>query len=94
MAKGKRTDDNQQVIISALRQVGCSVLDLSPIGKGCPDLLVGRAGRLYLLEVKNRAGKNKVNVLQAAWHERWPGMVAVVHDYREALKAIGADWSE
>jgi hypothetical protein len=90
----KRVDANQATIVAVLRQVGCSVLDLSPIGKGCPDLLVGRAGRLFLLEVKNPAGKNKVNPLQAAWHEQWPAMVAVVHDYREALRAVGASWEE
>ena len=34
----KRTDFNQQEIINALRAIGCSVQDLSQVGRGCPDL--------------------------------------------------------
>lgn len=91
----KRVDGNQRAIVDSLRQVGCSVLDLSPIGHGCPDLLVGHpaTGRLRLLEVKNPQGKNRVNDLQRQWHEGWPGLVAIVRSPEEALRAMGIGWS-
>src|ERR1700677_1842760 len=48
-----RTDANQSQIVSDLRKMGCSVLILSNIGQGCPDLLVGFRGFNYLFEVKD-----------------------------------------
>lgn len=47
------TDGNQAAIVAALRSVGCSVVDLSATGGGVPDLLVGRVGVTFLLEVKD-----------------------------------------
>ena len=93
MSAAKRVDGNHAEIVRALRQVGCSILDLSPIGHGCPDLLAGRAGRLYLLEVKNPQGRNRVNEQQQAWHAGWPGLVAVVRSVDEALRAVGVEVS-
>lgn len=47
-----RADGNQQEIVQALRDTGHSVVVLSQVGNGCPDLLVGRAGVMLLMEVK------------------------------------------
>ena len=86
-----RIDQNQPEIIAALEAVGCLVMDLSPIGGGCPDLLVSFRDTLYLLEVKNPKTRGKLNKLQQAWHENWKGRpVSVVYSVEEALHAIGA----
>ena len=37
-----RVDSNQPEIVATLRGMGCSVQHLHAVGKGVPDLLVGR----------------------------------------------------
>lgn len=84
----RRTDANQAEIVAALRKVGCSVLDLSAEGGGCPDLLVSFGGILHLVEIKTKNGK--LNKLQDAWHDAWRGRrPIVVRSVDEALRTIG-----
>ena len=85
-----KTDDNQQEIIDALRAIGASVQDLSKVGGGCADILVGHWGKNYLLEVKNPDTKGKLSTNQKVWHKNWRGHVAVVRTVEEAFRAIGA----
>lgn len=47
----RRRDDCEAGIVAALRAVGATVQTLDETG--CPDLLVGHAGKLYLLEAKD-----------------------------------------
>jgi len=68
----RRTDENQREIMQALRTLGFCVFDLSNVGRGCPDLLVGRKGRIWLIEVKNTAGRNRIGEAQAAFAIDWP----------------------
>ena len=84
----RRTDENQESIVAALRAVGCSVECLHAVGKGVPDLLVGlRNGVNLLLEVKSATGK--LTPEQQEWHAKWRGHVAVVRSIEEALRAVG-----
>lgn len=77
--------------MAVLRQVGATVVDLSAVGKGCPDLLVGHRGVTYLLEVKNVKGKNKTTPDQDVFYAWWRGApVTIVRTADEALQAIGA----
>jgi Holliday junction resolvase len=86
MRRAAKVDANQEQIVSALRAAGATVQSLASIGKGCPDLLVARAGRMWLLEVKE--GKGKVNDLQSKWHIQWNAPVHVVYGAEDALKVI------
>ena len=89
--RGRKTDANQSSIVSALRQVGASVVDLSAVGKGVPDLLVGFRGRTYLLEVKNKAGRNRLTADQNVFMAWWRGVPPViVYNEDDALIAIDA----
>ena len=84
-----RADKNQSEIVAGLRDIGASVLILSQVGGGCPDLLVGFRGQNHLLEVKD-AGY-KLSWKQQNWFNIWQGQKAVVvYNLPEALKAIGA----
>jgi hypothetical protein len=89
MRRRAKVDANQAAIVEALRALGCSVQSLATTGEGVPDLLVGRDGANYLLEVKNRKARGKLNERQRAWHGAWRGQVAVVRNVGEALQAIG-----
>lgn len=88
-ATPRRTDANQAEIVDALRKVGCSVMDLSHVGRGCPDILVSdRQQRLHLMEIKT--AKGKLNKRQQEWHDKWQGpRPFVVRTVEEALAAIG-----
>jgi hypothetical protein len=88
-----KRDANQADIVAALFAAGCTVQDLHAVGGGCPDLLVGRIGRTYLIEVKapkNLRGDPKpLTPDQVSWHSSWRGQVAVVTTPEEALRAVG-----
>ena len=91
MRRKARVDENQQEIVNALRQVGCSVVSLAPIGDGCPDLLVGHRGRNLLLEVKDGAkppSKRKLTPDEEEWIGNWRGQVAVVYEVDDALELL------
>lgn len=90
-----KSDANTPAIVAALRDAGCSVAYiLSRPGSGqggLPDLLVGRGGVTYLLEVK--APKvGKLSDDQRRWHREWRGrFVDVVTTIEEALIAVEAN---
>lgn len=79
----------------ALRSAGCSVDFWGVLGS--PDLVVGRAGVTYLIEVKQPLGPRggsgqdgqQLNDLQLAWHRKWRGHVTVVRSVTEAFQVVG-----
>ena len=91
--RAARVDNNQTEIVEALRRMGATVQDLSPVGKGCPDILVGFQGRNVLMEIKRpdgpkggRAGRH-LTTDQKLWHLRWRGQVCIVRTVDEAIQA-------
>jgi len=81
-----RADHNQDEIVEGLKKLGCSVVKLTMVGGGCPDLLIGAHGRDYLIEIK--AGGNRLNNDQKRFHALWRGQIAIAHDLSEAIKII------
>src|SRR6185295_20190544 len=53
MRRAAAVDANQPSVVDTLRRAGCVVECLHSVGGGVPDLLVGRRGVVYLLEVKD-----------------------------------------
>lgn len=91
MRRAARTDANQQEIVHGLRQSGCTVLDLSAVGCGCPDILVGRAGHNWLFEIKDGSkppSARKLTIPEQAFFAMWRGNVQVVKSLDEAIDAI------
>jgi hypothetical protein len=82
----KRVDENQADIIEALRDIGVSVFDLHEIGKGCPDILCGFAGRNILLEIK--CGNARLNDKERKFKDSWKGQYAVVRTPEEAIELM------
>ena len=92
MRRAAKIDDNQNEIVYALRNAGCSVVSLAAVGKGCPDILVGRAAFNYLLEIKDGekpASARKLRPEQKDFFITWHGHVRVVNNVDEALAAVG-----
>jgi hypothetical protein len=84
MRWAKKRDLNENSIVEALEAIGCDVLKASDV-----DLIVGRAGKNFLLEVKQPKGA-KLQPIQKRLRQSWRGQYAIVTTPIEALKAIGA----
>ena len=85
MRYAKRVDANQDAIVSALRAAGAYVWII-----GLPvDLLVGYAGKTFLVECKDGPRK-RLTPLQADFFESWTGGTLCRVDGPEAaLRMIG-----
>lgn len=92
MRRRAKVDANHAEIVAALRQAGATVQSLAEIGDGCPDLLVGLAGKTVLIEVKDSAqppSKRQLTDDQLRWHGAWTGgTLAVVCDVESALRVL------
>lgn len=94
MRRAARTDGNHREIADIARALGCSVLDLSRVGNGCPDLLIGAymGHRVnWLVEVKDSTKPPSKRVLtpdQKVFHETWRGQVCVVTCVDDLLALI------
>ncbi len=82
-----RVDGNQVCITNDLQMLSCSVQDLSMVGRGCPDIIVGFQNKNYLFEIKNIKGK--LNQRQQHWHALWQGQVSVIRTLEDAIEIIG-----
>jgi Holliday junction resolvase len=83
MKKYGKVDNNQNEIVSTLRTCGYSVVSCASMGNGFPDLIAGKAGRNYLIEVKS--GRGKLTRQQVVWHDEWQGQVIVIRDVDELM---------
>lgn len=86
-----RTDGNQTEIVAGLRARGHSVLVMSGLGKGAPDILVGRHGQNVLVELKDPTqppSKRKLTPDEKVWHAAWRGQVIVATHIDEIIDAF------
>ena len=79
---GNQRDANEPEIVKALEQIGCSVMRLDT---PC-DLLVGRQGRTFLLEVKSATGTLTPD--QEKFTDTWRGQFNVVRSVDDAIAAV------
>lgn len=83
-----RRDANQDEIVRAFEQLGCSVADTSALGDDFPDIVVGTAGRNLLVEIKTDAGK--LSHGQDGFRERWRGRYDVVRNCGDVVLLVQA----
>lgn len=80
-------DKNHIAIQKAIKKLGCTVVDLAAVGRGCPDILVGIEGKTnrynLLFEIKSIKGRLRKG--QKEFHEQWAGKVAVIRTVEEAV---------
>jgi len=86
MRRAAKVDLVQAEIVAALRAAGCSVQII-----GFPvDILAGRAGVTYVLELKSGPKKRgDLTPAQVEFFRDWRGHAAVVCSVEEALSAVG-----
>jgi len=69
MARARRKDANQSEIEQVFKDAGCSVLDMSRLGDGVPDLLIGTPqGACFLVEVKTKRLQRSNGMLNTERH--------------------------
>jgi len=68
----KRVDENQKQLVHTFIALGASVLNLSTVGRGCPDLLIGYKGKSILVEIK-RNSKSTFTDPQVKFMQEWRG---------------------
>lgn len=79
-----RADKVHPEIANALRGCGCSVVSLSQVGAGVPDLLCGIEGRTFLVEVKSppaishRSARTELTDDQVTFRNSWRGASAFI----------------
>lgn len=72
MRRAAKVDVNHAEIVSEFRRLGASVIDLSRVGGGVPDLCIGVAQRTALVEIKKDA-KAKFTPDQLDFMTYWNG---------------------
>lgn len=91
MRKKGRTDANQTLIVKQLRQLGYSVYITSMVGKGFPDLVIGKRNKNYLVELKDGSkppSARKLTTDEIDFIDKWHGDVIVAHDLDGILNQI------
>jgi len=85
--KHGRRDANHAQIVKAYRDLGCTVFDLADAALGCPDLLVGFAGKTCLVEVKTEEGTltPKQRLFLDAWRG---GAVTIVRTTDDVIQHV------
>lgn len=81
-------DSNHREVVEALEHAGCSVLVVNLDF----DILVGRAGKNYMLEIKDgKKSPSRQRLTGAAQklHNRWKGTICTVSSVEAALVAVG-----
>lgn len=93
-------DGNHKEIMDALAAAGVSVLDLSGVGQGCPDVLAATPSFMALLEIKRPLGPKTsaethddardLTEAQVKFLAKWRGpKVWIVRSVAEALDVFG-----
>ena len=96
MRSRAKKDDNQDDIVAALRKMGASVWITSQMGNGSPDLVVGYAGKNYLIEVKDGSkppSAQKLTGDESKFHDGWGGNIFVVKSVDDAIDLIFGKYS-
>jgi hypothetical protein len=89
-----RLDANHKEIRAAFEKLGCSVADLSMVGKGLGDLLVGYGGLCIVCEVKDGAkppSARKLTPDEEKFRMNWTGgyrLVTCLDDVAETVEVL------
>ncbi len=91
MRRAARVDENQGLIVKALRACGATVRIITQ-GDGIPDLLVGYRGHTILMEVKDGnkpPSARQLTTAEQIFFDQWTGgKLFIVNSVEEALDVL------
>lgn len=85
-----RVDANQPQIVEAFRDLGCSVLIVSPLKK-CGDLLVGKNKKNVLVEIKDGSkppSARKLTKDEREFRDSWRGYAVTVETLDDVIALV------
>ena len=88
MRRNAKADDNQPQIVKAFRQLGYSVAHTHTIGKGFPDIVIGRDGVNTLVEIKDglkTKSQRQLTPDEKEFHEAWQGKVVIIESIEDVI---------
>ena len=92
----KKVDANQAEVIQKLRELpGVTVQDLSSLGNGCPDFIVGWLGNNYLIELKDgekAKHQKKLTPAEDKFFKTWKGNVHKCESFEDVFRVITGQW--
>jgi len=89
----RKIDHNQREIVAALRRIGASVALLSMVGNGVPDIAVGFRKLNWFFEIKHGdkpKSRKQLTPKEKNFHKSWQGQIAIVENWQDAFRVIGA----
>lgn len=92
----KRIDVNQNEIVAAFRKLGFSVLVMSSLGKGAPDIAVGRHGKNFFFEIKDgkkSPSQQKLTEAEEKFKKNWLGHYQIIRSVDEVMAFVNASLS-
>lgn len=95
----KRKDNNHKSIVNSLSQLpGIKIHDISSVGGGIGDILLGFRGKNFLFEIKNPEqceAHKRLTSAEKKFHETWTGQISTVESVEDILTAINykSNWS-
>lgn len=96
--RAAKVDGNQAEIVECLRAIpDCSVLVLSAVGEGCPDVMVGYRGFNFLFEIKDPKQpkhRHELTEDQRKFHGSWNGQVTKVFGLKEIIDCMTGGFRE
>lgn len=88
MRRASKVDSNQPDIVAAFRRLGYSVAHTHMIGRGFPDIVIGKHNRNFLVEIKDGRlppSKRKLTPDELEFHESWRGQIVIIESIEDVL---------
>jgi hypothetical protein len=79
--KNYAVDANQSEIVAYARALGFSVAVTAKLGQGFPDIVMGKNGINYMVEIKDGKkppSQRKLSEPEQKFHNAWRGQICIV----------------
>ena len=91
MRRAARQDGNHHDVAAVFEAAGWAVCHTHQLGRGVPDLLVGKRNLNLWIEIKDGSlppSKRQLTPDEVKWQESWPGPIANISSVSEAEALI------
>lgn len=92
--RARRADANQPEIVKAFRSLGYTVQHTHTIGEGFVDIVVGKRGRNFLVEIKDGSkppSQRRLTPDEDRFHATWKGQVGIASSTGDVAR-LDAEW--
>lgn len=90
--KRAKVDRNQAQIVATFRALGFSVRHTHTIGQGFPDIVIGRDGHNWLIEIKDGSkarSSQRLTKQEQVFFDTWQGKAFIVSSIDDVINLSG-----